>query len=75
MARSVGTHSLPVMQYFVFKLLLWCAECGARFPLSGPTLQATCTACHSPIELSAKQWRPIFELLFGASRRESLAEI
>lgn len=56
------------MQYFVFKLLLSCAECGARFPLEGPTLLATCTSCHSRIELSPKNWQPIFELYRDAAQ-------
>jgi DNA-directed RNA polymerase subunit RPC12/RpoP len=56
------------VQYFVFKLLLSCAECGARFPLEGPTLHATCTTCHSQIELSPKNWQPIFELYRDAAQ-------
>ncbi len=62
MAASTGPSNLGPVQYFVFKLLLSCAECGARFPLEGPTLSATCTSCHSSIELQTKQWKPIFEL-------------
>jgi len=56
------------VQYFVFKLLLSCAECGARFPLEGPALLATCTSCHSSIELSPKNWQPIFELYRDAAQ-------
>ncbi len=56
------------MQYFSFKLLLSCAECGARFPLDGPTLSATCTSCHSAIDLSPKNWQPIFELYRDAAQ-------
>jgi DNA-directed RNA polymerase subunit RPC12/RpoP len=55
------------MQYFAFKLLLSCAECGARFPLEGPTLLATCPACHSGIELTTEQWAPIFQLYRDAA--------
>ena len=55
------------MQYFVFKLLLSCGECGARFPLEGPALTATCTSCHSTIEVTTKQWKPIFELYRDAA--------
>jgi hypothetical protein len=50
------------VQYFSFRLLMSCAEYGARFPLDGPTLLATCTSCHSPIELSPKTWQPLFKL-------------
>jgi hypothetical protein len=56
------------MQYFVFKLLLSCAECGARFPIEGPALLATCTSCHSQIELVPKNWQPIFELYRDAAQ-------
>jgi DNA-directed RNA polymerase subunit RPC12/RpoP len=56
------------MQYFVFKLLLGCAECGARFPLDGPTLSATCPSCHSSMEVTTKQWKPIFELYRDAAQ-------
>ena len=56
------------MQYFVFKLLLSCAECGERFPLDGPTLSATCTSCHSALELFPKQWKPIVELYKDAAQ-------
>jgi len=58
------------VQYFVFKLLLSCAECGARFPLEGPALTATCTSCHASIELVVQRWSAIFELYKDAQQFE-----
>ena len=55
------------MRYFVFKLLLACGECGGRFPLEGPTLAATCPACHSVIELLPKHWKAAVELYRDAA--------
>ena len=55
------------MQYFVFKLLLGCAECGVKFPLEGPMLEATCTACHSAIEVPAMRWKLVFGLYRDAA--------
>ena len=56
------------MQYFAFRLLLGCAECGERFPLGGPTLSATCQACHSAIELLPSHWKTVFELYRDAAQ-------
>ena len=56
------------MRYFAFRLLLGCAECGERLPLGAPTLSASCTACHSAIELLPRHWQGVFELYRDAER-------
>ncbi len=58
------------MQYFVFKLLLSCAECGGRIVLEGPTLAATCPSCKSTVEVQAKHWKPVLELYRDAAEFE-----
>ena len=56
------------MHYFVFKLLLSCGECGSRFPLEGPTLSASCPACHSVIALLPRHWKAAVELYRDAAQ-------
>lgn len=49
------------MQFFVFKVLMPCPECGGSVALEGPHLSVVCTACHSTLELTPQNWQGALE--------------
>ncbi len=71
------------MNYFIYKVLVPCAECGESLSPRGPELMLDCSACGERLELSAERWRALlsfrqyaaeFALRDGTTRGSSLTD-